>query len=399
MHHNGCLLSVALLLSMGWGRNEAILFLPTPAQATESAFAADDSATHHVDFHDIEQWEESLENPDRAKWQMPDRVVDSLDVQPRAVIADIGAGTGYFNLLFAKAVGDSGKVYAEEIEPELVRYMFDRRRLEGTPQVMPILGSPEDPRLPDGLDLVFVCNTYRYIDGRRAYFARLLEKLEPAGRLAIIDFTPTPQTAETRISADQVREELEAVGYELAEVFTFLPVQYFLVFKSSGNGDHLALLAQESAMQATKPADNEILLTQTFSAPRETVFAALTKAEHLRAWMRPSAMTLVSCEVDLRVGGQLRHVFERPNGRKIEVRGKFEEVDPPRRFVYTETYDFSPLKVLVTTSLEETGDKTTFKRTLRYASQQERDEDFPGVATSSKEVYAKLEGYLAQLGP
>ncbi len=151
-------------------------------------------------------------------------------------------------------------------------------------------------------------------------------------------------------------------------------------------------------MQATKPSDTEILLTQTFAASRETIFAAITKAEHVRAWMRPAAMTLVSCEVDLRVGGRLRYVFERPNGRKIEVRGIFEAVDPPHRFAYTETYDFSPLKVLVMTSLEEADEKTIFKQTLRYSSKQERDEDFTGVATSSTEAYDKLDRYLVQLG-
>jgi uncharacterized protein YndB with AHSA1/START domain len=156
-------------------------------------------------------------------------------------------------------------------------------------------------------------------------------------------------------------------------------------------------MKQERSMQATKPSDNEILLTQTLAAPREIVFATITKPEHLSSWMRPSAMTLVSSEVDLRKGGQLRYVFERPNGRKIEVRGMFEEVDPPHRFVYKETYDFSPLEVLVTTSLEEAGGKTVFKQRLRYSSRQERDEDFPGVASSSKEVYAKLDRYLTDL--
>jgi uncharacterized protein YndB with AHSA1/START domain len=151
-------------------------------------------------------------------------------------------------------------------------------------------------------------------------------------------------------------------------------------------------------MQATKPSNKEILLTQTFTAPRETVFAAITKPGHLGSWMKPSAMTLVSSEIDLRQGGRLRYVFERPNGRKLEVRGLFEEVDPPHRFVYKETYDFSPLEVLVTTSLEEAGQHTVFKQLLRYSSIEERDEDFPGVASSSKEVYAKLDRYLAELG-
>ena len=114
-------------------------------------------------------------------------------------------------------------------------------------------------------------------------------------------------------------------------------------------------------MQASKPSDNQIVLTQAFAAPREAVFAALTQPEQILAWMKPSHMTLVACEVDLRVGGKLRYVFERPNGRKIEVRGVFEAVDPPRRFAYAESYDFSPLKVQVSTELQAAGEKTRFR--------------------------------------
>lgn len=154
----------------------------------------------------------------------------------------------------------------------------------------------------------------------------------------------------------------------------------------------------ENSMQATKPKDNEIVLTRTFAAPRETVFAALTQEEHLASWLKTTDMALVDCKVDLRVGGTLRYVFQRPNGKKIEVRGAYEAVDPPRRFVYMESYDFSPLKVLVTTALDVVDDKTVFTQTLLYSSKQERDEDFDGVATSSTEAYGRLERYLAKIG-
>ncbi|NIR51277.1 hypothetical protein GWO43_21945 [candidate division KSB1 bacterium] len=150
-------------------------------------------------------------------------------------------------------------------------------------------------------------------------------------------------------------------------------------------------------MQITKPSDNEIVLIRTFSAPRETVFAALTQAEHLLRWMKPTDMAIVVCEVDLRVGGAFRYVFQRSSGRKIEVRGDYEAVDPPHRFMYMETYDFSPLKVLVTTTLEVSDEETVFKQTLGYSSKQERDADFDGVVTSAAEAYEKLERYLAQI--
>ena len=154
--------------------------------------------------------------------------------------------------------------------------------------------------------------------------------------------------------------------------------------------------AEDSTMQATKPSDTEILLTQSFSASRDAVFAALTEPERIRAWMKPSAMALVDVEVDLRVGGRLRYVFARPNGRRLEVRGDLQSVQPPQGFVYAESYDFSPLQVHVTTALEEAGGKTRFTQRMRYATQQERDADFPGVAESSKEVYPSLERYLAR---
>ena len=147
-------------------------------------------------------------------------------------------------------------------------------------------------------------------------------------------------------------------------------------------------------MQATKPSDREIVLTRTFAAPRQAVFDALTQPNQIVQWMKPTHMSLVTCEVDLRAGGSLRYVFQRPGGTKIEVRGIYETVDPPRQFRYTETYDFSPLKVLVTTALDHVGSETRFKQTMTYSSKQERDDDFDGVATSSTEVYANLERYL-----
>ena len=154
------------------------------------------------------------------------------------------------------------------------------------------------------------------------------------------------------------------------------------------------LAKKEGILEVTKPSDREIVLTRTFAAARQTVFDALTQANHIVHWMKPTIMPLVSCEVDLRAGGSFRYVFQRPRGAKIEVRGAYLTVDPPQRWVYTETYDFSPLKVLITTALDQVGSETVFKRTMMYSSKQERDDDFEGVASSATEVYANLERYL-----
>lgn len=162
--------------------------------------------------------------------------------------------------------------------------------------------------------------------------------------------------------------------------------------------DDLMAANQEDAMHIDRRSENEIVLARKFRADRETVFAALTQANHLVNWMQPSNMALVACEVDLRVGGSFRYVFRRPGGTELEVRGTYEAVDAPARFTYTETYDFSPLEVLVRTVLEIADEATLFKQTLSYPSKQQRDDDFDGVATSAREAYAKLDRYLAQIG-
>jgi uncharacterized protein YndB with AHSA1/START domain len=148
-------------------------------------------------------------------------------------------------------------------------------------------------------------------------------------------------------------------------------------------------------LQVTKSSDNEIALTQTFTAPVDAVFAALTQPVHLRHWLKATGMVLADCEVDLRVGGTFRYVFQRSSGFKIEVRGAYHAVDPPRRYVYTESYHFSPLEIHVTTTLESVSRGTVFQQTLHYSSEAERDDDFEGVATSAVEAYANLERYLA----
>jgi uncharacterized protein YndB with AHSA1/START domain len=148
-------------------------------------------------------------------------------------------------------------------------------------------------------------------------------------------------------------------------------------------------------MQAIKQGDRAIVLTRTFAAPRPRVFDALTRAEHLIQWMQPATMAMVECEVDLRPGGAFRYLFQRRPGRTLEVRGVFETVDSPATLGYLESYDFSPLEVRVATALEEARGATGFRQTIEYRTSQERDDDFPGVATSAAELYAKLERYLA----
>lgn len=148
-----------------------------------------------------------------------------------------------------------------------------------------------------------------------------------------------------------------------------------------------------SGMRALKPSDRVIVLERRFAARQPEVFAALTEPPSLRQWMGTHEMALVSCEVDLRAGGSFRYTFRRGT-RTMEVRGAYESVDPPHRFVYAESYDFSPLQLTVTTELTGAADGTTVRQTLSYKSRSDRDGDFDGVASSSAEAFTRLDRYL-----
>lgn len=145
-------------------------------------------------------------------------------------------------------------------------------------------------------------------------------------------------------------------------------------------------------------SDREIVLTHTFDAARDRVFDALTQAEQIVKWFQPTNMTLVSCDVDLKVGGTFRYVFRRPSGARIEMRGTFLEIIPPARLVHNESYDFSPLTVQTITILEEVGGRTVLTQTVLYASKRERETDYASVVQSARQAFTKLEQYLASTG-
>jgi len=199
--------------------------------AGESAIESD-AATSRLGFRSAENSAKVLDHDARDTWQKPTAVVDSLDIPLGARIADIGAGTGYFNRHFAEKVGPQGRVFAQEIEQDLVEYMQERAELEGTVQVVPLLGTRESAGIPDSLDLIFLCNTYRYIDDRIAYFSALRQNLVTSGRLAVVGFRRHPaDPSPARIKPQRVTSELKKAGYTLVQEFEFLPKQYFLVYR------------------------------------------------------------------------------------------------------------------------------------------------------------------------
>jgi SAM-dependent methyltransferase len=186
----------------------------------------------HRRFNDAEKWAKEFDNPERDAWQKPEEVLDALHLQPASLVADIGAGTGYFSARIAKRV-PAGKVFAADIEPDMVRYLGLRAEREHLPNLTPVRARADAANLPEPVDLVLVVDTYHHIDDRTRYFAALKSSLRPHGRLVIIDFrpeSPTGPPAQHRIPPERVTQELGAAGYVLTDKFDFLPRQYGLIF-------------------------------------------------------------------------------------------------------------------------------------------------------------------------
>jgi arsenite methyltransferase len=184
---------------------------------------------------DTGEYIQALEDPKREEWQQPDEIVQTLDLKPDDEVAEIGAGSGYFTLRLAKAIGASGKVYAADIEQKMLDYIDHRVEREKVDNIQTILAAPNDPHLGSAsVDLIFICNTLHHIPNRAPYFKLLLRALRPGGRLVIVDFhkrdMPVGPPVAMKIDRKACIKEIEAAGFHLAKEYDFLKYQYFLVF-------------------------------------------------------------------------------------------------------------------------------------------------------------------------
>jgi SAM-dependent methyltransferase len=184
-------------------------------------------------FEDAEKWAKRFENPARDRWQRPEAVVAALELDSTSLVADIGSATGYFPVRFARVV-TRGKVYGIDIEPDMVDYLNARAEREGLDNLTSILGRPEDPLIPEPVDIIFICNTYHHIQDRQQYFQNLKRYFRPAGALIIVDFKkgdlPVGPPDDMKLSPEEVVAELAAAGYRLVPAKVELPYQYFLRF-------------------------------------------------------------------------------------------------------------------------------------------------------------------------
>ena len=233
----------ALLLVLGGATTFGSLAQTAPEAPGDHTLEGDHHSGGHSDrgyhrsFDQAEKWAKEFDDPSRDAWQKPNEVLDALHLDRTARVADLGAGTGYFSARIARLIPE-GKLFAVDIEPDMLRFLGERAQREHLSFLVPVLASAGSPNLPEPVDLVLVVDTYHHIDDRLAYFAALRASLRPGGRLAIVDFkadSPNGPPPEHRISAERVAAELNAAGYSLLATHLFLPRQYFLVFRANAS--------------------------------------------------------------------------------------------------------------------------------------------------------------------
>ena len=210
----------ALLLGLVVG----VLACPATAQSPHR---------HEHSFSDAQKWAQVFDDPKRDAWQKPHEVIQALALSADAVVADIGSGTGYFAVRFARMV-PKGRVYGMDTETDMVKYLSERAQKEGLRNLTALLASPGNPHLPEKADVVVLVDVYHHIGNRAHYFGRLREMLKPGGRIAVIDFrmeSPEGPPKAARIPPEKVTSEMKQAGYVLEREHGFLPNQYFLVFQ------------------------------------------------------------------------------------------------------------------------------------------------------------------------
>jgi ubiquinone/menaquinone biosynthesis C-methylase UbiE len=176
-----------------------------------------------------------LEGPDRDLWQMPGQIMDALGIAERSVVADIGAGGGWFTIRLARRVGPNGIVFSEDIQRQMLEATGRRIAREGLRNVQTVLGTSEDPGLPAGeVDAALIVDTYHELENPVALLRNLARALKPQGRIGVIDFKkdglgPGP-ALEDRVEPELIVHDAELAGLRVVRTETFLPYQFLLIF-------------------------------------------------------------------------------------------------------------------------------------------------------------------------
>ena len=176
-----------------------------------------------------------LDREERDIEEAPDAAIDALELKPGLVVADVGAGSGYMTVRMAERVGATGRVYATDIQPQMITLLQERLTQENIANVIPVLGLVDDPKLPEGaVDLVLLVDVYHEFAEPQKMLRGLRSALKPGGRLVLLEYRKEdrsiPILEAHKMSVAQAKLEVEAEGFTLSRVDSRLPRQHVLVF-------------------------------------------------------------------------------------------------------------------------------------------------------------------------
>jgi ubiquinone/menaquinone biosynthesis C-methylase UbiE len=177
-----------------------------------------------------------LDRPERESEEQPDKALQALGIRRGMVVADIGAGSGYMSFKMARLVGPPGKVYANDLQPEMLEILRTRAQRDKITNVETVLGTETDPKLPAGvLDLVLLVDVYHEFSQPQAMLRKIREALKADGRLVLLEYRKedpkVPIRPEHKMSVPEVKAEVEPEGFQLDQVIEVLPRQHIIIFR------------------------------------------------------------------------------------------------------------------------------------------------------------------------
>jgi len=175
-----------------------------------------------------------LDRSEREKEENPELALDAIGIRQGMVVADIGAGTGYFSLRLAKRVGPAGKVYANDIQPEMLRRLRENADKAKLKNIETVPGTDVDPKLPAGqMDIVLLVDVYHEFSQPQKMLRKIRDALKPSGRLVLLEYRKedpsVPILTVHKMSVEEVRKELQAERFIFSQAIESLPRQHILI--------------------------------------------------------------------------------------------------------------------------------------------------------------------------
>jgi ubiquinone/menaquinone biosynthesis C-methylase UbiE len=182
-----------------------------------------------------------LDREEREREEQPEKAIAQFNLKPGMMVGDVGAGTGYYSIRMAKLIGPTGIVYANDIQPGMLDKLHERAAAANVANVVTVLGSETDPKLPAGkLDLVVLVDVYHEFSRPQRMLEGIRDSLKPGGRLVLLEYRKedpsVPIRPEHKMSVDEVKAEVTPEGFRFEKVVDKLPWQHIIFFRKPEQG-------------------------------------------------------------------------------------------------------------------------------------------------------------------